>query len=192
MEVTRIFDLLPYYEKKYKPKDDVIASKENGEWVKFSIRQYREMADSITYGFLALGIQPGDKIAQISPNRVEWNIVDMAILQAGAVHVPIYPTISESDYKYILNHAEVKYVFISGMELLRKIQHILPEVPFLLQILQQTEQIFVWEIASTLQTFLQARQLHGHGHLLALQLHHQRFKTLQVSVITQQELIKYR
>jgi len=132
MEVTRIFDLLPYYEKKYKPKDDVIASKENGEWVKFSIRQYREMADSITYGFLALGIQPGDKIAQISPNRVEWNIVDMAILQAGAVHVPIYPTISESDYKYILNHAEVKYVFISGMELLRKIQHILPEVPSLL------------------------------------------------------------
>lgn len=132
MEVTRIFDLLPYYEEKYKAKDDVIASKENGEWVKYSIRQYREMADSISYGFLSLGVQPGDKIAQISPNRVEWNIVDMAILQAGAIHVPIYPTISESDYKYILNHAEVKYVFVSGMELLRKIQHILPEVPSLL------------------------------------------------------------
>ncbi|MEI6888097.1 MAG: AMP-dependent synthetase/ligase [Bacteroidales bacterium] len=132
MEVTRIFDLLPYYEEKFKPKDDVIASKENGEWVKYSIRQYREMADSISYGFLSLGVQPGDKIAQISPNRVEWNIVDMAILQAGAIHVPIYPTISESDYKYILNHAEVKYVFVSGMELLRKIQHILPEVPSLL------------------------------------------------------------
>ncbi len=131
MEVTRIFDLLPYYEEKYKAKDDVIASKENGEWVKFSIRQYREMADSISYGFLSLGVEPGDKIAQISPNRVEWNIVDMAILQVGAVHIPIYPTISESDYKYILNHAEVKYVFVSGMELLRKIQHILPEVPTL-------------------------------------------------------------
>ena len=131
MEVTRIFDLLPYYEEKYKAKDDVIASKENGEWVKFSIRQYREMADSISYGFLSLGVEPGDKIAQISPNRVEWNIVDMAILQVGAVHIPIYPTISESDYKYILNHAEVKYVFVSGMEPLRKIQHILPEVPTL-------------------------------------------------------------
>jgi long-chain acyl-CoA synthetase len=53
----------------------------------------------------------------------------MAILQVGAIHVPIYPTISESDYKYILSHAEVRYVFVSGMELLRKIQHILPEVP---------------------------------------------------------------
>jgi len=131
MEVIRIFDLLPYYEQKYKPKDDVIASKENGQWVKYSIRQYREMADNISYGFLALGVQPGDKIAQISSNRVEWNIVDMAILQVGAIHVPIYPTISESDYKYILNHAEVNYVFVSGMELLRKVQHILPEVPSL-------------------------------------------------------------
>jgi long-chain acyl-CoA synthetase len=131
MEVIRIFDLLPYYEQKYKPKDDVIASKENGQWVKFSIRQYREMADNISYGFLALGVQPGDKIAQISSNRVEWNILDMAILQVGAVHVPIYPTISESDYMYILNHSEVKYVFVSGAELLRKIQHILPEVPTL-------------------------------------------------------------
>jgi long-chain acyl-CoA synthetase len=129
MEVTRIFDLLPYYEEKFKPKDDVIASKENGVWVKYNIRQYREIVDQISYGFIELGVQPGDKIAQISPNRVEWNFVDMAILQVGAIHVPIYPTISESDYKFILNHAEVQFVFISGMELLRKIQHILPEIP---------------------------------------------------------------
>jgi long-chain acyl-CoA synthetase len=131
MEVTRIFDLLPYYEAKFKPKDDVVASKENGEWVKYSIKQYREIVDNISYGFLALGVQPGDKIAQISGNRAEWNFVDMAILQVGAIHVPIYPTISEADYKFILDHAEVKLVFVSGMDLLRKIQHILPDVPTL-------------------------------------------------------------
>jgi long-chain acyl-CoA synthetase len=129
MEVTRIFDLLPYYEQKFKPKDDVIASKDNGGWTKYSIRQYREIVDNISYGFLALGVKPGDKIAQISPNRSEWNFVDMAVQQVGAIHVPIYPTISETDYNYILNHSEVQYVFISGMELLRKIQHILPEIP---------------------------------------------------------------
>lgn len=128
MEITRIFDLLPYHELHFKPKDDVIASKENGAWVKYSIKQYRERVDAISYGFLASGVQPGDKIAQISTNRVEWNILDMAILQVGAVHVPIYPTISESDYKFILNHAEVTYLFVSGAELLRKIQHILPEI----------------------------------------------------------------
>jgi len=129
MEVTRIFDLLPYYEERFKPKEDVIASKEDGKWKKISIREYRDLADTISYGFLALGIKPGDRIAQISPNRVEWNIVDMAILQVGAIHVPIYPTISESDYKHILSHAGVRLVFVAGSELLRKISHILPDVP---------------------------------------------------------------
>lgn len=129
MEVTRIFDLLPYYGEKFKPKEDVIASKEDGSWKKISLQEYREFVDNISYGFLALGVQPGDRIAQISPNRVEWNFVDMAILQIGAIHVPVYPTISESDYKYILGHCEAKFVFISGMELLRKIQHILPDLP---------------------------------------------------------------
>ena len=76
MEVTRIFDLLPWYEMKFKPKDDVVASKENGEWIKYSIKQYREIVDNISYGFLALGVQPGDKIAQISGNRAEWNFVE--------------------------------------------------------------------------------------------------------------------
>jgi long-chain acyl-CoA synthetase len=128
MEVTRIFDLLPYHEATFRPKEDVVASKENGEWSKYSISQYREIVDNISYGFLSLGVQPGDKIAQISSNRAEWNFVDMAILQVGAIHVPIYPTISESDYKYILGHAEVTWVFISGQELLRKIDHILPEI----------------------------------------------------------------
>lgn len=129
MEITRIFDLLPYYEQTYKPKDDVLASKDNGHWVKYNIQQYREIVDNISNGFLALGVQRGDTIAQISPNRAEWNFVDMAIQQVGAIHVPIYPTISESDYKYIMNHAEVKYVFVSGHELLRKIKHIFPEIP---------------------------------------------------------------
>ena len=128
MEITRIFDLLPYYESVFKPKNDVIASKENGEWIKYSIQQYRETVDLISSGLLALGVKPGVKIGQISQNRIEWNLVDMGILQIGAVHVPIYPTISESDYKYILSHAEVEYLFISGMDILRKIQHILPEI----------------------------------------------------------------
>ena len=128
MEPTRIFDLLDRYQQLFQPKDDVLASKVNGEWVKFNIEFYREMADNISLGLVGLGVQKGSRIATISNNRPEWNFIDMAILQIGAVHVPIYPTISEDDYKYILNHAEVDYVFIAGKELLRKIEHILPEI----------------------------------------------------------------
>jgi long-chain acyl-CoA synthetase len=134
MEVTRLFDLLPYYKKSFQAKDDVLAGKEGGKWIKYSIDQYIDAADNISYGLLKLGVKPGDKIATISNNRPEWNFIDMGVLQIGAVHVPIYPTISESDYKYILAHSEVKYVFISGKEILRKIEHIVPEIPAILGI----------------------------------------------------------
>jgi long-chain acyl-CoA synthetase len=131
MDVTRIFDLLPWYKNNFKPKDDALAGKEDGNWVKYSIDQYIEAANNISYAFLRLGVKKGDKIATITLNRPEWNFLDMGILQTGAVHVPIYPTISESDYKYILKHAEVKFVFVSGKELLDKIKHILPDIPSL-------------------------------------------------------------
>ncbi|MCD4730215.1 MAG: AMP-binding protein, partial [Bacteroidales bacterium] len=129
MEVTRIFDLVPRYKNNFKSKDDVLAGKEDGKWIKYSIDYYIEAANNISYAFLKLGVKKGDKIATITQNRPEWNFLDTGILQVGAVHIPIYPTISESDYKYILKHAEVKYVFVAGKELLKKIEHILPETP---------------------------------------------------------------
>jgi long-chain acyl-CoA synthetase len=128
--VSRLFDLIPRYLEMF-PKEDAFAGKDEGEWVKYSTKAYSEVVNQISYGFLALGIQKGDKIATITYNRPEWNFLDMAILQVGAIHVPIYPTISESDYKYILAHSEVKYVFLAGEDLLKKIENILPEIPTL-------------------------------------------------------------
>ena len=117
MEITRIFDLLPNYKETFEPKDDVLAGKVNGKWVKYDINQYIEIVNNISYGLMALGIKKGDKVGTIIGNRPEWNMLDMGIMQTGAVHVPIYPTISESDYKYILNHSEIKYLFIESKEL---------------------------------------------------------------------------
>ncbi|MCK9618374.1 MAG: long-chain fatty acid--CoA ligase [Lentimicrobiaceae bacterium] len=128
-KVTRIFDILTRYATLYPDKGDAIAGKENGQWIKYSISEYIENANYISAALLTLGIQKGDTIATISSNKPEWNIVDMGILQIGAVHVPIYPTISESDYKFILGHSEVQYIFISGKDIFRKIEHILPEIP---------------------------------------------------------------
>jgi len=127
-KVTRLFDLLPHYSEAYQPKDDAIAGKEDGVWRKYSISEYRRISDAISYALIYSGIRKGDMVATIMPSRPEWNFIDMAIMQAGAVHVPIYPTISESDYKYILNHAGIKMLFISGKDIYRKIEHIIPEV----------------------------------------------------------------
>lgn len=128
MEVTRLFDILERNVVEF-PKDDAICGKENGVWTKYSSRQYLETVNNISYGLLQLGIQKGDCIATITPNRPEWNLLDMAIMQIGAIHVAIYPTISESDYDYILHHAAIKMVFVFGWELLRKINNIIEGIP---------------------------------------------------------------
>lgn len=126
--VLRVFDLLTRYKNIFDPKEDVIAGKENGEWKKYSIQQFSQSANLISYGLMELGIRKGDKIATIINNCPEWNFLDMGIMQIGAVHVPIYPTISETDYQYILNHAEAKLVFVNTEDLYRKIEKIRPSV----------------------------------------------------------------
>ncbi len=133
-DVTRLFDLLENYKKSYKPKGDVLAAKDNGQWVKYSIDDYISDVDSISYALLHLGIKPGDNIATISGSKLEWNLVDMAIQQIGAIHVPIYPTISESDYNYILEHAEVKLIFVSGWDTYRKIDSLVSNLKGLLEV----------------------------------------------------------
>jgi len=121
MEVKRTFDLLDQYKAQYAYKDDALAGKENGKWVKYSSSDYTEMAANLSYGLMALGLKKGDMVATIANNRPEWNFLDMAVSQAGMVHVPIYPTISKEDYDYILNHCKPKLVFVSDKMLLEKI-----------------------------------------------------------------------
>lgn len=126
--VERLFDILPYHAENYNPDSEVLAFKESGKWVTYSINEYRKAADTLSYALLSYGINKGDKVATIMPGRPEWNIIDIAILQIGAVHVPIYPTIKEADYKYILRHGEVKFIFVPGMDIYRKIEHLVPEM----------------------------------------------------------------
>ncbi|MEO6883088.1 MAG: long-chain fatty acid--CoA ligase [Bacteroidia bacterium] len=124
----RIFDILPRYAEKF-PQPDALASKVNNEWVKISTADFIVNSNFISCGLLQAGIKAGDKIATISNNRYEWNFLDMGMLQIGAIHVPIYPTISEADYRFILNDAEVKLVFVSSEELFLKIKNIASEIP---------------------------------------------------------------
>lgn len=129
-KITRLFDF-PYYEKeKFPTKTDALVTKYNGVWVSTSIDEYLEKANAISRALLLLGIQKNDKIAVISSNnRTEWNILDIGVLQTGAQNVPIYPTISEFEYEYILNHSGAVLCFVSDEEVLRKVNLIKDSVP---------------------------------------------------------------
>lgn len=127
MEVKRIFDLIPYIKEKY-DKDVCLAGKKSGKWIKYSIDAYRENVDLACKGLISLGVVKNDKIATLSNNRPEWNFVDLAIMQTGAIHVPIYPTISDQELKFILSEAEIKIIFISSTVLYNKVEKVLQEI----------------------------------------------------------------
>lgn len=127
----RLFDF-PYYQQEHYPQEGALVSKVNGQWVKTSTQKYIDDARALSRGLIKMGVQPNDKIAIISmTNRTEWNIVDIGVLQIGAQDVPIYPTISEDDYEYVLNHSESSYCFVSCNEVLEKINKIKGNVPSL-------------------------------------------------------------
>ncbi|PZX94083.1 long-chain fatty acid--CoA ligase [Flavobacterium aquariorum] len=122
--ITRLFDF-PYYQLENYNKLDALVTKQDGIWVKTSTQEYLDKANAISRALLRMGIQKDDKIAIISSsNRTEWHIMDIGILQTGAQNVPIYPTIAQEDYEYILNHSEAMYVFVSDIEVYNKVNNI--------------------------------------------------------------------
>ncbi|MCB0373804.1 MAG: AMP-binding protein, partial [Muricauda sp.] len=119
--VTRLFDF-PYYQLEKFPLEKSLVTKYNDKWVATSTQEYIDQANAISRALLRMGVKPNDKVAIISmTNRTEWNIMDIGVLQIAAQTVPIYPTISEDDYEYILNHSEAKYCFVSCAEVLEKV-----------------------------------------------------------------------
>ena len=133
-KITRLFDFAYHQLEKYN-LEDALVTKKNGIWEKTSTQEYINKANAVSRALLNLGIKKNDKIAVISSNnRTEWHIMDVGILQVGAQNVPIYPTISETDYEYILNHCEAKYCFVSDSEVLEKINRIKKNTPNLIEI----------------------------------------------------------
>ena len=133
-DVKRLFDF-PYYQLEKFNLEKSLVNKQEGEWVATSTQEYINKANKISRGLIKLGVQPNDKVAIISlTNRTEWNICDIGILQTGAQDVPIYPTISEDDYAYILNHSKSVYCFVSCEFVLKKINKIKEQVPTLKEV----------------------------------------------------------
>lgn len=134
--------------KKYPEQDTALAKKENGEWRRYSIQEYVNTTNIISFALIKIGIKKNDKVAIISSNRPEWNILDMAIQKVGAITIPIYPTISKDDYKIIINNCEAKLAIIEGLSVLSKIEEIRPEIPSIEHIytfVKRSEQYPIWD-----------------------------------------------
>ncbi|MCG8326683.1 MAG: long-chain fatty acid--CoA ligase [Chitinophagales bacterium] len=134
MEPNRLFDYI-YYQQEHCPQKKAIGCRKEGGWSYYSTEEIIELANKVSRGLIKLGVQPGDKVALVTyQNRPEWAIVDIGIQQIGAINVPVYPTISPSEYEYIFNDASVTYCFAGKDDLYDKVHTAQANVPSLKQI----------------------------------------------------------
>lgn len=100
-------------------KPNTVSEKRGGEWARVSGDEFARRVRHIALGLADLGIQAGDRVGLISENRPEWSIVDLAILSAGAVVVPLYTTQAPDQIRYILEDSGARALMISGGRILK-------------------------------------------------------------------------
>lgn len=100
-----------------------------GRWESIDWAEYGLIVGEIAAGLVALGIQPGDRVAILSANRMEWHFADLGTMFAGAVTVPVYPTSAGSQVAYLLHHSETRVCFVDGEEQLTKVSEQREELP---------------------------------------------------------------
>jgi long-chain acyl-CoA synthetase len=134
MEITRVFDILTKLES-YSPKQDIINAKEHlhtgqasKQWVHYSVADFINYSNYVSAAMLQIGLTPGDKVAVMASNMPKWNFVDYGSQQVAMPVAPIFPTISNNDLKYILNHCEAKIIFISDNVVYQKIMQLRHEL----------------------------------------------------------------
>ncbi len=130
IEAKRLFDV-PHYQLKAHPNKNMFVTKTNGNWVGVSTAEFLDEVMRISRGLISLGVEAGDMIGLVSSTRYEWNVMDIAIQQIGAIVVPFYPNISENDYRYIFNDAGIKLCVVADEELHVKISNIRDTTPTL-------------------------------------------------------------
>jgi long-chain acyl-CoA synthetase len=126
--VTRTFDILDKYIHEF-PREDALGGKKDGNWYTYSTEEYYKKSHQFALGMLALGLKKGDKVATVTTNRPEWNFADMGMAMTGVVHVPIYPTIGEDEYKFILEHSETKILIVGDSKLYEKLVPVVRMLP---------------------------------------------------------------
>ena len=120
--VTRLFDC-PYYQNKNYPQQRSLVYKENNEWKHFSTQEFIDISNQVSRALLKLNVNPNDKISIIVPvNHPKWHFIDIGVLQIGAQNVPLYATLSEKDYEYVLNHSDSTYCFVAGDDIYKKVK----------------------------------------------------------------------
>ena len=122
---------LPFHVMGRNPKPLAVGRCRSAAIAGASSKEFFERIRDLSLGFGALGLQAGDRVAIVSESRPEWLACDLAVLAGGGVTVPIYPTLSAAQARYILQDSGAKLAIVSTRLQLDKVQevrHLLPSL----------------------------------------------------------------
>jgi len=122
-EKLRLFDLARHQVSKY-PDLNMFAHRLDGKWSYIKTADFLEKVDSLSKGLIELGVKPNEKVGLIAGSSMEWHMIDFAIQQIGAVVVAIYPNITDADYQYIFNDAEIRVCIVSNKSLYDRLMNL--------------------------------------------------------------------
>lgn len=94
-------------------KAEHLRYKKDGAWRAVSSEELRAAVEEIACGLAALGVSRADHVAILSENRPEWAFADFGTLVAGAADVPIYPSLTAPQVRYILSDSRARAAFVS-------------------------------------------------------------------------------
>lgn len=129
MTVKRIFDILDNFATGKFSERNILAARNQGVWSSIKGKEYVEIVDLLSLGFLEKGISRGVKVATVLRNTPEWNFIDMALLQVGAIQVPVYQNISTQNYQFIFADTEVEYIFVSDQVYYENVREAIEATP---------------------------------------------------------------
>jgi long-chain acyl-CoA synthetase len=132
-EPATLVDVFTSVEREHK-RPDTLNYKSDGRWVPISSDEMLARAKNIAAGLHAVGIRRGDRIALLSESRVEWTLTDAGCIFVGAIDVPIYPTLTPPQVRYILKDSGASALFIEDREKFDELKEILAECPQVKQI----------------------------------------------------------
>ena len=127
-EPATLVDVFERVARKHK-RPDTLNYKSGGRWLAVSSDEMLARAKSIAAGLHAIGVKPGDRLAILSESRVEWTLTDAGSIFAGAIDVPIYPTLTAPQVQYILNDSGACVLFLANLEKYTELKDALGECP---------------------------------------------------------------
>jgi len=147
-QIERLFDIVRHQEKHH-PQDVALAARQGKDWRTLSSADFQARVDQVSAGLMHLDVEPGDKIALMSHNRPEWNVVDLGAQQIGAIPVPIYPRFNAETCSHILSESEAKIGFVEDGDDFEKISAVRDAAPAL-------ENVFTFEAVDDAESWMTA------------------------------------